>query len=54
MQSATPSKLHEPGTREQALKDWFREQAAPAYDAHRADPSPGLSLDEVRAFIGQR
>lgn len=42
------------GARERALEDWLRQQAAPAYDAYRADPSRGLSLEEVRASIGKR
>jgi putative addiction module CopG family antidote len=40
--------------RDRALDDWLRAQALPAYDAYRADPSRGLSLDEVRAGIGTR
>jgi hypothetical protein len=31
------------------LDDWLRTVALPAYDAYRADPSRGLSLEEVRA-----
>ncbi len=42
------------GARERALGDWLRQQAAPAHDAYRADPSRGLSLEEVRASIGKR
>ncbi|HEX7712012.1 MAG TPA: type II toxin-antitoxin system ParD family antitoxin [Sphingomonadaceae bacterium] len=40
--------------RDRALDDWLRSQALPAYDAYRADPSRGLSLDDVRASIGKR
>jgi len=40
--------------RERALDDWLRQQALPAYDAYRADPSRGLDLDDVRASIGKR
>jgi len=40
--------------RDRALDDWLRIQALPAYDAYRADPSRGLSLEEVRASIGKR
>lgn len=40
--------------RERALDDWLRQTALPAYDAYRADPSRGLSLDAVRASIGKR
>lgn len=39
--------------RERALEDWLRQQAAPAYDAYRADPSRGLSLEDVRASLGK-
>lgn len=42
------------GARERALEDWLRQQAAPAYDAYRADPSRGLSLEDVRASLGKR
>ena len=41
------------GARERAMDDWLRQQAAPAYDAYRADPSRGLSLDNVRASVGK-
>jgi putative addiction module CopG family antidote len=40
--------------RDRALDDWLRAQALPAYDAYRADPSRGLSLEEVRASVGKR
>ena len=40
--------------RERALNDWLTQQALPSYDAYRADPSKGLSLDEVRATVGKR
>lgn len=42
------------GARERALEDWLHQQAAPAYDAYHADPSRGLSLEEVRASISKR
>ena len=54
MTSATPSKHHAPGAQERAQEDWLRKQAAPAYDAYRADPSRGLSLEDVRASISKR
>ena len=41
------------GARDRALDDWLRQRALPAYDAYRADPSRGLSPDEVRASIGR-
>jgi putative addiction module CopG family antidote len=40
--------------RERALEDWLTRQALPSYDAYRADPSKGVSLEEVRATIGKR
>ncbi|MGV3770070.1 MAG: type II toxin-antitoxin system ParD family antitoxin [Sphingobium phenoxybenzoativorans] len=40
--------------RERAMDDWLRDQALPAYDAYRADPSQGISLEDVRASIGKR
>lgn len=40
--------------RERALDDWLRQQALPAYDAYRADPSRGIALEDVRASIGKR
>jgi antitoxin ParD1/3/4 len=39
--------------RDRALDDWLRQQALPAYDAYRADPSRGMSLEQVRASIGK-
>lgn len=39
--------------RERAMEDWLRQKALPSYDAFRADPSRGMSLDEVRASIGK-
>lgn len=42
------------GARERALDDWLRQQALPSYDAYLADPSQGVSLDEVRATVGKR
>lgn len=40
--------------RERALDDWLRQQALPAYDAYRADPSRGIALEDVRKTIGRR
>ena len=40
--------------RERALNDWLTQQALPSYDAYRADPSTGISLEEVRATVGKR
>lgn len=40
--------------RERALNDWLTRQALPSYDTYRADPSKGISLEEVREAIGKR
>jgi putative addiction module CopG family antidote len=40
--------------RERALDDWLRQQAVPAYDTYRADPSRGIALEDVRTTIGKR
>jgi putative addiction module CopG family antidote len=40
--------------RERALDEWLTRQALPSYDAYRADPSKGISLEDVRATIGKR
>jgi Arc/MetJ-type ribon-helix-helix transcriptional regulator len=37
--------------RERAMEHWLREQAGPAYDALKADPSRAVSADKVRARI---
>ena len=37
--------------REQTLEQWLRTEVAAAYDAIKADPSRGLSLEEVRASL---
>lgn len=37
--------------REQSLEQWLRTEVAAAYDSMAADPSRGLSLDEVRARL---
>jgi putative addiction module CopG family antidote len=37
--------------RDRALDSWLRDQVAPAYDALKADPSRGLSPDQVRAAL---
>ena len=37
--------------REQCVEQWLRTDVAAAYDALAADPSRGLSLDQVRASL---
>ncbi len=40
--------------RDRAVDNWLRNEALPAYDAYKADPVRGLSLDEVRAGLATR
>ena len=37
--------------RDRAVENWLREQAGPAYDALKADPSRAVTADQVRARI---
>lgn len=37
--------------RDQAVETWLRTEVAAAYDAMRADPSRGLTVDQVRASL---
>lgn len=37
--------------REKAVEDWLRSDIAPIYDAMKADPSRGRSLDDVRKTL---
>jgi putative addiction module CopG family antidote len=37
--------------RDRLVEDWLKKQVAPAYDAIKADPSRGLSADQVRATL---
>lgn len=54
VQGVTIHKTNALSARKRALEDWLRQQAAPAYDAYRGDPSRGLSLEDVRASLGKR
>ena len=38
--------------RERAVENWLHAQVLPAYDALKADPSRGLTADQVRAQLG--
>ena len=38
--------------RERAVESWLHTQVLPAYDALKADPSRGLTVDQVRARLG--
>lgn len=40
--------------RESAIESWLRNEALPAYDAYKADPERGLSLEEVKAGLAVR
>lgn len=40
--------------RERALESWLHQQVGPAFDAIQADPSRGLSADQVRAHLATR
>ncbi len=37
--------------RDRAMEDWLREKVAPAYDALKADPSRGVSVEHVRGTL---
>lgn len=37
--------------RDRAFEDWLRTEAVASYDAMRADPSRGRSLDQVQAAL---
>lgn len=39
--------------RERAMEHWLHEQAGPAYDALKADPSRAVGADKVRARIAR-
>jgi antitoxin ParD1/3/4 len=39
--------------RDRAVETWLREQVAPAYDALKADPTGGLSPEEVRTALAK-
>jgi putative addiction module CopG family antidote len=56
---ATESEVIRDGLRTLAARDaaverWLREEVAPAYDAHKADPSRALPLDEAMARVRER
>jgi len=37
--------------RDRAVESWLRDQVGPAYDALKADPSRGVTADQVRARL---
>jgi putative addiction module CopG family antidote len=40
--------------RDRAVEGWLRNEALPAYDAYKADPQRGLSLEEVKTGLAAR
>ena len=40
--------------RDRAVESWLRNEALPAYDAYKADPGRGLSIEEMRAGLAAR
>lgn len=38
--------------RDRAVESWLHAQVLPAYDALKADPSRGLSIEQVRSQLG--
>jgi antitoxin ParD1/3/4 len=40
--------------RDRAVEHWLREQAVPAYDAMKADPSRAVSVRNVRATLAAK
>jgi Arc/MetJ-type ribon-helix-helix transcriptional regulator len=40
--------------RERAVESWLHQQVGPAFDALQADPTRGLSADQVRAHLAAR
>ena len=39
--------------RDKAMENWLRQEAVPAYDAMKADPSRGRSVADVRASLAK-
>ncbi|PNQ04024.1 type II toxin-antitoxin system ParD family antitoxin [Sphingobium sp. SA916] len=46
--------LRELQARDPAMENWLRDEALPSYDAYKAAPKRGLSLDEVKAGFAAR
>ena len=40
--------------RDRAIDNWLRNEALPSYDAYKADPQRGVSLDDVKAGLAAR
>ena len=39
--------------RDRAVENWLRDQVVPAYQALKADPSRGLTSDQIRASLAE-
>lgn len=40
--------------RDRAVEQWLRNEVVPTYDAYQADPSRGISIEDVRAGLAER
>lgn len=40
--------------RDRAVENWLQQEVLPAYDALKADPSSGVSPEQVRAHLAAR
>ncbi len=40
--------------RDRAVESWLRDQVGPAYDALKAEPSRGRTVDQVRATLAAK
>jgi putative addiction module CopG family antidote len=40
--------------RDRAVEDWLRNEVAPAYDAHKADPSSAIPIQQVRVTLAEK
>ena len=46
--------LHALRERDEEIEEWLRKEVVPVYDAMKADPSRGLSIEDVDAAIKKR
>jgi hypothetical protein len=47
----TMKSKYAPPTQKRALESWLHQQVGTAFDAIQADPSRGMSADQVRAHL---
>jgi putative addiction module CopG family antidote len=40
--------------RDTAVETWLRNEVVPAFEAFKADPSGGLSVEDIRASLAER